>query len=222
MEQFTRECLEIDTESERDPTQAGIQSGSMDKIYDRAVRLVKRTLDVEGVLVLDVSHADVADVLPPQDFAPTGHMSIVVHSAEPSMPTATKALSVAEYTKINQFFYKNPDGKVVEGLVPSAFRGMIPPNIKYALSKRSLRARRCAVSHIPSAVVPVFDVDKRPFALLCAYNSTQGEKPFVRPPTCKETRQECLIRVADSSKAMSCRTCARSVSSARARVRGKC
>ncbi|KZV97450.1 hypothetical protein EXIGLDRAFT_832857 [Exidia glandulosa HHB12029] len=161
MEQFTRECLEIDTESARDPRQTSIQSGSMDKIYDRAVKLVKRTLDVEGVLVMDVSHAEAADIVPPQDLSAASQMSLVLHSAEQGLGTSTKALAVTEYARITDFFYKHPDGKVVDGLVPNAFRGLIPSNIKYAL------------------IVPVFDVDKRPFALLCAYNSTQGEKPFL-------------------------------------------
>ena len=33
-------------------------------------------------------------------------------------------------------------------------------------------------------VVPIFNVDKRPFALLCAYNATDEQKRFVRTLHC--------------------------------------
>jgi len=54
MEQFSRECLEIDTHPaniQASSEKPGIGS-SMDKVYDRAAKLVKRTLDVEGVMVM--------------------------------------------------------------------------------------------------------------------------------------------------------------------------
>ncbi|KAH7106255.1 hypothetical protein BKA62DRAFT_288295 [Auriculariales sp. MPI-PUGE-AT-0066] len=163
MEKFTRECLEIDLQSEQDP-KTSLRSKNMDKIYDRAVKLIKRTLDVEGVVVMDVSHADVGGGVPPAD----GGVSLVMHSAKLNgdVVMANKALSGAEYNRLSEFFHRHPDGKIVEGFVPSAFRGLIPSNIKYALSE---------FRH----VVPVFDVDRRPFALLGAYNSTHGEKPFL-------------------------------------------
>lgn len=134
MEKFTRECLEIDLESEKDP-KASLRSSNMDKIYDRAVRLIKRTLDVEGVVVMDVSHADVGGGVPPAD----GGVSLVMHTAraDGDVVTTNKGLSGQEYSKLSEFFNRSPDGKVVEGFVPSAFRGLIPSNIKYALSECS-------------------------------------------------------------------------------------
>ncbi|KAI5998742.1 Fph type histidine kinase [Pisolithus albus] len=61
MEHFSRECLEIDQgESRKSDIFA---SPSMDKVYDRAAKLVKRTLDVEEVLVMDVSHCEVLETL---------------------------------------------------------------------------------------------------------------------------------------------------------------
>ncbi|KAG1763527.1 hypothetical protein EDD22DRAFT_969361 [Suillus occidentalis] len=38
-------------------------NASMDRVYDRAARLVKRTLDVEEVVVMDVSHCEVLETL---------------------------------------------------------------------------------------------------------------------------------------------------------------
>ncbi len=48
MEQFSRECLEIDTPANQSTHPDSIGGSSMDKVYDRAAKLVKRTLDVEG------------------------------------------------------------------------------------------------------------------------------------------------------------------------------
>jgi hypothetical protein len=62
MEQFSRECLEIDQKDanmDDDP----YANASMDRVYDRAARLVKRTLDVEEVVVMDVSHCEVLETL---------------------------------------------------------------------------------------------------------------------------------------------------------------
>lgn len=43
-----------------------LQQGSMDKVYSRAARLIQRTLDVDDVIVMDVSHCDVnADAFAP-------------------------------------------------------------------------------------------------------------------------------------------------------------
>ena len=56
MEQFTRECLEIDKDSDNGGGQSLALATSMDQIYERAANLIKRTLDVEGSVVMDVSH----------------------------------------------------------------------------------------------------------------------------------------------------------------------
>ncbi len=48
MEQFSRECLEIDAERHgpsKEPRQDFIAGASMDRVYDNAAKLVKRTLD---------------------------------------------------------------------------------------------------------------------------------------------------------------------------------
>ena len=63
MEQFTRECLEIDTDAGADGDARPAKAFSMDKVYERAAKLVKKTLDVEGAIVMDVSHADVLETI---------------------------------------------------------------------------------------------------------------------------------------------------------------
>ncbi|KAG0708201.1 hypothetical protein DFH29DRAFT_893571 [Suillus ampliporus] len=113
-------------------------NASMDRVYDRAARLVKRTLDVEEVVVMDVSHCEVLETL-----------------------SAEATISVMEYHKLNAFFDQYPDGKISEGILPVCFRPFIPTHIQYALT------------------VPVFNIDKRPFALICAYNATDPSRRFL-------------------------------------------
>ena len=76
MEQFTRECLEIDV-GEQSDTQGVLKAGSMDKVYERAAKLVKKTLDVEGATVMDVSHFDVLETTKAE-----GAISIVCHHGD--------------------------------------------------------------------------------------------------------------------------------------------
>ncbi|KAI0955957.1 hypothetical protein AcV7_006488 [Taiwanofungus camphoratus] len=154
MEQFTRECLEVDKEADGD--KALFVSTSMEQVYERAARLVKRTLDVEGAIVLDVSHIDVLETISSESC-----MSITLHDADRQAGTTSKLLSKEEYTRLQEFFVKNPDGKICEGIVPAVLRPFLPTRIQYALA------------------VPIFNIDKRPFALLCAYSTGERTTPFL-------------------------------------------
>ncbi|KAG6832830.1 hypothetical protein H0H92_009449 [Tricholoma furcatifolium] len=131
MEQFSRECLEIDTEQYHEaPGPKGLISGSsMDKVYDRASKLVKRTLDVEGVIVMDVSHYEVLESMNAE-----GTVSVNMHFGDPNMQATRRQLSAEEYQQLTAFFAKYPDGKISEGIVPPSFRPFLPTHIQYALS----------------------------------------------------------------------------------------
>lgn len=155
MEQFSRECLEIDQKDanmDDDP----YANASMDRVYDRAARLVKRTLDVEEVVVMDVSHCEVLETLSAE-----ATISVVMHRGDPQSRPTSRTLTADEYHKLNAFFDQYPDGKVSEGILPVCFRPFIPTHIQYALT------------------VPVFNIDKRPFALICAYNATDSSRRFL-------------------------------------------
>ncbi|KAL0577654.1 hypothetical protein V5O48_004343 [Marasmius crinis-equi] len=179
MEQFSRECLEIDmeqqSEAERSPghnrssqpspepkspaeSPELLMPSSMDRVYDRAAKLVQRTLDVEGVIVMDVSHCEVLE-----SMSGEGSVSVVLHHGDPDVQqTTTKSLTAEEYAKLNAFFAKYPDGYISdEGFVPQIFRQFLPSRVQYALT------------------VPIFNIDKRPFALLCAYNASEHTKRFL-------------------------------------------
>ncbi|KAJ7671630.1 atypical/HisK protein kinase [Mycena polygramma] len=203
MEQFSRECLEIDSEatataghslkSEAEgqrqerrepradgatppphpnpeaPRKSGAQrrhpdppdimgpASSMDVVYDRAAKLVQRTLDVEGVVVMDVSHCEVLETMSAE-----GTVTVVLHHGDPDVPTSTHTLSVEEYSRLTDFFARYPGGKISEGIVPPTLRLFLPQApIQYAL------------------VVPIYNIDKRPFALLCAWNASDQTKRFL-------------------------------------------
>ena len=130
MEQFTRECLEIDSETESSGSSSLFQENSMDKVYDRAVRLVKKTLDVENAVVMDVSHFDVLESVESE-----GAVSLVMHSGDASSGSITRVIPAEDYSMFADFFRKFPDGKIAEGVLPQCFRSLLPTRIQHALSK---------------------------------------------------------------------------------------
>ncbi|KAF9484335.1 hypothetical protein BDN70DRAFT_910722 [Pholiota conissans] len=158
MEEFSRECLEIDEEAyekadsipPQPPTDA-----PMEKVYDRAAKLVKRTLDVEGVIVMDVFNCEVPEKTRNENI------SVTLHHGDPDKEQTTVQLTTAEYQELNDFFEKFPQGKISEGIIPRSFKPFLPIHIQYAL------------------IVPIFNIDKRPFALLCAYNTQNHQQRFL-------------------------------------------
>lgn len=52
MEKFTRECLELDNSADANPATA---QAKMDRVYERASKLVQKTLEADGALVLDLA-----------------------------------------------------------------------------------------------------------------------------------------------------------------------
>ncbi|KAJ7739315.1 hypothetical protein B0H14DRAFT_2990917 [Mycena olivaceomarginata] len=140
-----------------DPPDLMGPSSSMDTVYNRAAKLVQRTLDVEGVVVMDVSHCEVLETMSAE-----ATVSVVLHHGDPDVPTSTHTLSAEEYARLYEFFARYPEGKISEGIVPPMLRVFLPmAHIQYAL------------------VVPIYNIDKRPFALLCAWNASDQSKRFL-------------------------------------------
>jgi hypothetical protein len=131
MEQFTRECLEIDSETspEAEASRRLKNTLSMDRVYQRAAKLVKKTLDVEGALVMDMSHGEVLETVGAE-----ASMSVIVHSAE---DTTTHQVQGDVCVRIWDMFLKYPDGRVFEALVPAPLRPFMPNGTQYALCKCS-------------------------------------------------------------------------------------
>ncbi|KAI0768141.1 hypothetical protein BD413DRAFT_567029 [Trametes elegans] len=157
MEQFTRECLEVDKQAndEKPETQL-VGTTSMEQIYVLAARLVKRTLDVEDAIIMDVSHVDVLETVGAESST-----SLTLHHADPSIDSNSRSLQSEEYRKLTEFFEKHPEGKICEGVVHPSLRPFLPARIQYVLA------------------VPIYNIDKRPFALLCAYSTGERTTPFL-------------------------------------------
>lgn len=162
---------------------------AMDRVYERAARLVKRTLDVEGAVVMDVSTFDVLETTKAEgalsivchhaQCAPTHHSSTSVSNPTSSVistntnvsnPSGTAGGGNAETGGVNtvlsplppgsalpsehvvhtgpmthtvspeerplfmEFFARHPEGKIAEGIVPRAFRALLPTRVQHALS----------------------------------------------------------------------------------------
>ncbi|KAH9029846.1 Fph type histidine kinase [Lactarius pseudohatsudake] len=155
MEQFTRECLEIDSEtsSETEATQPVKTRLSMDRVYQHAAKLVKKTLDVEGALVMDMSHGEILETVSAE-----AAVSLIVHSAE---DTTTHQVQGDACIRIWDLFLKYPDGRAFEAVVPPPLRPFVPNETQYTLC------------------VPIFNIDRRPFAMLCAYNSSEHGRRYL-------------------------------------------
>ncbi|KAI4523047.1 hypothetical protein K525DRAFT_255035 [Schizophyllum commune Loenen D] len=153
MADFSRECLELNYDD------AGTTSGvSMEVVYDRAAKLVKQTLDVDDCKVLDFSHGDVLDTMGDDDREEeeegSSSVSIITYQGT-GVPTTSKPLTPDQLRLINNFFEKHSKGRVIEpmeSILRTTFTEILPTDIQYALT------------------VPIYNIDKRPFALICAYN----------------------------------------------------
>ncbi|KAF8606662.1 hypothetical protein BDV93DRAFT_553820 [Ceratobasidium sp. AG-I] len=195
MEKFTRECLELEESGTRG-------SNSMEKVYERAAKLVKRALDVEGAIVLDISQlecveaaledgtksysyrgdafADLNHAPPTIASSPSAHASVENPSSGVGTPDRpfgrisapvilgsahtnfqvdhTTSLSSVDHERLSMFLSSYPDGKIYEHVVPSYLRDWaVPANASYSM------------------IVPIFNIDHHPFALLCAYITDPGK-----------------------------------------------
>jgi hypothetical protein len=136
MEQFSRECLEIDVDRQgqnKESQQDFFTGASMDRVYDNAAKLVKRTLDVEGVIIMDISHSQVLE-----SISAEGTVSVTMHHGDSGKDMTRRQLSNEEYKELDNFFNKHPEGKISEGIVPQSFRPFLPTHIQYALSELEL------------------------------------------------------------------------------------
>jgi hypothetical protein len=143
MEQFTRECLEIDSETSPDRNSRPPVNNtlSMDRVYQRAAKLVKKTLDVEGALVMDMSHGEVLETVGAEAV-----MSLIVHSAE---DTTTHQIQGDACVHIWDMFLQYPDGRVFETVVPAPLRPFVPNGTQYALCKYDdcvVKVARCDIT----------------------------------------------------------------------------
>lgn len=125
--------MEIDEESPTRERNDSVGGASMDKVYDRAAKLVKRTLDVEGVIVMDVSHCQVLETMGSE-----ANVAVTMHFGEPGTGSRKQKLTTDEYHRLNVFFSKFPEGKISEGIIPACFRPFLPARIQYALSESGI------------------------------------------------------------------------------------
>ncbi|KAG8935525.1 His Kinase A domain containing protein [Tulasnella sp. 418] len=165
---------------------------NMGKVYHQAAVLVKETLGVDGAVVFDISQFDAIESVGPdgkstliyhadfyepqgsavnspgvgtvpraskQEFGSISDLPILGAAEDLVAPNRGRMLSGEDHAKISKFLATCPDGKIYERL-PSCFKHLVPPDIQYTM------------------LVPVFNVDRQPFALLCAY-TTKGSMHFL-------------------------------------------
>lgn len=152
-------------------------AAKMNQVYERAAKLVVKTLDVDGCVIFDLTQFEMIEMTEPdggvskvyradpynlgvpdhshqEDDSLAGDNSIFersgVFGAIPSLPvlgaaesgagpgTRTCSLSGSEHEKLSKFFNAHRDGRIYEDVVPSWVRQLLPPALKYAMSKSKL------------------------------------------------------------------------------------
>ena len=130
----------------------------MDRVYEKAASLAKRTLSLDGALVVDISSFHTAEKTHSKDS-----MTAMVYNSENVDQRNARLqvhLSEGDYDNVVNFFERFPDGHIYHDRFPLSF-------MQHVLPQRTLYA-----------LVPVYHgTGQLPFALLCVY--TQQPKRFL-------------------------------------------
>lgn len=95
-------------------------------------------------------------------------------------------LEAVDDYRLDSFFDKYLDGRVSEGIIPPGFKPSLPMHDQYVLSEWCLSFFSCSIVmliryfFLPCLAVAILDIDERPVALLCAYNTHDHVNRFVR------------------------------------------
>ncbi|WVQ79949.1 hypothetical protein IAT38_002050 [Cryptococcus sp. DSM 104549] len=176
MERFTRECLEADTVSASNKE----ATNKMEQVYARAAQLVCSTIGLDGCVVLDIGQIEMVQVDTPEGkkttyradpYSTAEVASPVLERSETYGPVnpfpvlgsfpgeaTTRTLSSIEHEKLSEFLSKYRDGRIFESVAPMWIRYLFPSDIRYGM------------------VVPIFGVDKQPFAMICAYTTNKAKQ----------------------------------------------
>lgn len=151
MEEFTRECLELDVRSDPSKPEKAVK---MEQVYARAAQLVHSTLDLDGCVIFDISQfeqthmdkdgerrlayrafqysSDTDDgILERVDnFGPANALPVLATS---SPPVPTRQFTPEEHEKFSDFLVDHREGRIFENVVPSWLRYMFPNNIRYSM-----------------------------------------------------------------------------------------
>jgi hypothetical protein len=151
MENFTRECLEMDTRSTDKNASA---AAKMDVVYNRAAQLVTSTLDLDGCFILDLSQFEATEVETAdgiqivyradpyntetdmlersEEFSPIAALPVLT-TTDPSR--ATQPLSSVQHEKLSAFLGEHRDGKIYEYKAPAFLKGMFPDDIRWSMGE---------------------------------------------------------------------------------------
>lgn len=204
IEQFTRECLEMESE-ESDSSEPASANSGMHRVYENAAKSVQDALKVDGAVIFDLSHFELIDsqspegepagskiffpspyqypdvtpfasfdnpgaiesvsspVTSPSDESLKGKSAppMAVLGASESLPAPKQrhdAVPLAHHVKVAEFLRVHRDGHHYP-FTPAPFRHLIPTGVSNVL------------------LVPIFGLNKQPFALLCAYSRSKEVGP---------------------------------------------
>ena len=203
IENFTRECLEMDME---DSTDGQVQDAhGARRIYGLAAENMREALQANGAVVFDLSHFELIESFPPDSedsstkiFFPSPYSQpdlkpfasaerpdqvdvvdspfwdrsnkdvalksklvppmVVLGASEESDPPRQRAdpVPLSHHVQVAQFLRAHPAGRFYP-YTPTPLRHLLPEGISRLL------------------VVPIFGLNRQPFALLCSYSTSSEE-----------------------------------------------
>ncbi len=203
IENFTRECLEMDME---DSTEGHVQDAhGARKIYSLAAENVQQALQANGAVVFDLSHFELIESFPADTEDASTKIFFPSPYSQPDLKPFANAEKPDQVDVVDSPFWdqSNKDGALKSKLVPpmvvlGASEDMEPPRVRadpvplshHVQVAQFLRAHPTGrfypytptpLRHLlPEGisrllVVPIFGLNRQPFALLCAYSISSEE-----------------------------------------------
>lgn len=153
MENFTRECLELDINTEPNKPEKAVK---MEQVYARAAQLVHTTLDLDGCVILDISQfeqcfmerdgekrmayradqyifeTDDGILEHVEPFGPANPFLVLASS---TAPVQTRPLTPREHEAFSDFLTLHREGRIYEDMAPSWLRHLFPSSIRYSMGE---------------------------------------------------------------------------------------
>ncbi|PWN27428.1 hypothetical protein BDZ90DRAFT_252651 [Jaminaea rosea] len=152
IEFFTRDCLEMATDASHEDEAGeggdGKNFSSLHALYNTAARNMQTTLKAAGAIVFDLSHFELIES-PSSNGQPSKDSKIFYPNEQPS-GDRNAPVPLSHHIKVAQFLRQHRTGCFYAN-VPTVFRHLLPHGTSSML------------------LVPIFGLNKQPFALLCAY-----------------------------------------------------
>ncbi|PWN38430.1 uncharacterized protein FA14DRAFT_115194, partial [Meira miltonrushii] len=150
IESFTRECIEMESIEAEDDKE---HKQGLHQVYALAAKSMNEALQATGAIVFDLSQFELMEE---RKVPPMAVLGACESQAPPS--TREQPVPLSSYHRIANFLRRHRAG-FFYSYIPAPFRHLLPPSTSNLL------------------LVPIFGLNRQPFALLCAYSRQTDDGP---------------------------------------------